>query len=43
MDKEMRTAEAMYEGELKGLKTMIDTYYKVLDAMASQISTMNKL
>lgn len=43
INRDLRQAEATYEGELKGLKIMLDTYYKVLDAMASQINVMNRI
>ena len=43
LSEDLRKAEATYEGELKGLKIMLDTYYKVLDAMASQINVMNRI
>lgn len=42
VNKDLRLAEAQYEGELKGLKIMLDTYFKVLDSMASQINVLNK-
>jgi len=42
VNKDHRLAEANYEGELKGLKIMLDTYFKVLDSMASQINVLNR-
>ena len=42
INKDLRLAEAHYEGELKGLKIMLDTYFKVLDSMASQINVLNR-
>ena len=42
-NEDLRLAEARYEGELKGLKIMLDTYFKVLDSMSSWINVLNKL
>lgn len=42
-NEELRSQEAQAEGELKGLKTMWESYGKVLDAMASHIRVMTKL
>jgi len=39
---ERRIAEAKCEGELRGARIMLDTYFKVLDSMASQINVLNK-
>lgn len=42
VNRELRIQEAKYEGELQGLKIMLNTYFKVLDSMASQINVLNR-
>ncbi len=41
--KELRMEEAQAEGKLKGFKTMLSTYGKVLDSMAGQINNSNRI
>jgi len=43
INKELRRKEAQAESAVKGYKILLDSYFKVLDAMASQINVMNKL
>jgi len=42
IDEATRLEEAAHEGELRGLKIMLQTYNKVLDSMAGQINTLNR-
>jgi hypothetical protein len=42
MEKGMRLEEARLEGEKRGIKHILDSYYKVLDSMASQINVLNR-
>lgn len=42
IDEHIRLKEAKAEGELRGMKLMLDSYFKVLDSMASQINTLNR-
>lgn len=40
--KGLRLEEARLEGEKRGTKHVLDSYYKVLDSMASQINVLNR-
>ena len=42
-NKELRIKEAAAEGSAKGAKIVLDSYYKVLDSMASYINTMRQI
>ena len=42
-NKELRVQEAEFEGNAKGAKIVLDSYYKVLDAMASMINVMRTI
>lgn len=39
---DLRMKEAVLEGKTKGIKTMLSSYNKVLDSMASIINTLNR-
>lgn len=41
-NKDLRLKEAESEGNARGAKIVLDSYYKVLDAMASIINTLNR-
>ena len=43
IDEDLRMQEAKAEGELRGMRTMLDSYFKVMDAMASQINVMRQV